>query len=106
MHVARLANAMAAVLGLCVHGRIPIAVIEDDRVRTGQIYTKPPTSSGENKAEDTWVGVEAIHELLSLVHTRGAIQAQIGQSVIGEELLLDKEETVRMDITDDEHGHD
>jgi len=37
--IACLANAMASVLGLCIHRWIPVGVVEDDRVSASQVDT-------------------------------------------------------------------
>lgn len=35
--ISGLSNPMTAILGLCVHGRVPITVVEDDRVCASQV---------------------------------------------------------------------
>ena len=64
VYVSCLSNAMAAVLGLSVHGGVPVWVIEDDSVCSSQIDPQPPTTSWEDEAEDTLVSIEAFHQHL------------------------------------------
>lgn len=44
MNVPGLADAVTPVLSLRVHGRIPITVIEDDRIGTGQVNAHSTTT--------------------------------------------------------------
>ena len=62
MDVSGLADAVAAVLGLCVHGGVPVAVIKHHRVSTRQVDPHATAARGQNEAEDAAVGVEALHE--------------------------------------------
>jgi hypothetical protein len=69
---------MTAILCLLVHGRIPVAVVEDHCVGTHQIHAKSTRTSGKDEEKDSWIRVEAFHEMLAFFHTRGAIQPKVG----------------------------
>ena len=60
--VSCLTDAMAAVLSLGVHGRVPVTVVEDHSVGAGQVHPDPPAASRQDEAEDATVCVEALHE--------------------------------------------
>ena len=62
MDVPGLADAVAAVLCLGVHGGVPVAVVEDDGVGPGQIHPHTSAAGRQNKAEDAPICVEALHE--------------------------------------------
>ena len=64
MDVSCLTDSMAAVLSLSVHGRVPVAVVEDDRVGSRQVHPDASATSRQDEAEDPTVGVEALHESL------------------------------------------
>lgn len=87
MDVSSLADTVATVLRLCVHGGVPVAVIEYDCVGPGQVHPDASAASRQNEAEDSAICVEALHEGLSLLHTSAAIQAEVDVSVVVEELL-------------------
>lgn len=62
MDITGLANAVAPVLGLSVHGGVPVAVVEDDGVGTRQVDTDAAAAGREDEAEDALVGVEPFHQ--------------------------------------------
>ena len=62
VHISGLANAMAPVLRLRVHGRVPVTVVEDDSVCSCQVHAKAATSGWQDEAEDPGVGIEAFHQ--------------------------------------------
>lgn len=64
MDISGLTNSMAAVLSLSIHGRIPVTVIENDRVGTRQIYTNATRACGQDETEDALVSIEAVHKSL------------------------------------------
>eukprot|EP00968_Pinguiococcus_pyrenoidosus_P006703 scaffold442_cov268-Pinguiococcus_pyrenoidosus.AAC.111 len=53
-----------------------IRIIEDHRVGAREVDPETAASRAENEAEDLLVAVEAIHELLSLLHASRAVQAE------------------------------
>ena len=59
---------MTAVLSLCIHRRIPVRVIEDDRVSAGQVDSNASGPSRENEAEYPLISVESFHQYLPLLH--------------------------------------
>jgi hypothetical protein len=85
MNLPRLSDAVTPVLGLRVHGRVPIAVVKNDRVCSGQIDPDPTTSRRQNKEEDTLVIVKTLHQNLALLHLRRSIQSEISVSVDAQE---------------------
>ncbi len=64
MDVSGLADSVAAVLCLSIHGGIPVTVVEYDCVGPGQVHAYTSTTSGQNEAENTTIRVEALHESL------------------------------------------
>lgn len=64
MYVSGLADSVAAVLCLSVHGGVPVAVVEDDCVGASQIHPYTSAASRQNEAENTPVCIEALHERL------------------------------------------
>ena len=68
VYVACLSNAVTAVLRLRIHRRVPVRVIEDDRVGARQVDTEAAGARRQNEAEDARVGVEPFHQQLTLLH--------------------------------------
>ena len=62
MHVSGLADAVAAVLGLGVHGGVPVAVVEHHGVGARQVDSHAAAARGQDEAEDAAVVVEALHQ--------------------------------------------
>jgi len=62
--VSGLADSVAAVLRLSVHGGVPVAVVEHHRVGARQVHPDAAAASRQNEAEDTAICVEALHERL------------------------------------------
>lgn len=60
--VSSLADTVATVLRLCIHGGIPVAVVEYDCVGPSQIHPDAAAASWQNEAEDSAICVEALHE--------------------------------------------
>ncbi len=87
MNVARLADPMAAILRLRVHRGIPVAVVEDDRVRARQVDAHAAGARAEDEAEVLGVVVEALHEQLAHLHLGGAVQPHVDVAVVVEEGL-------------------
>ena len=74
MHIAGLADTMTAVLALLVHCRVPVEVVEDDSVGTCEVDSEAARARGEDEAEDTVIGVEAVGEDLSLLDFGSAVK--------------------------------
>jgi len=66
---------MASVLRLSVHRRIPVRVVEDDRVSSSQVHTNASGPRRQNEAEDPFVSVESLHQHLALFHLDSIITA-------------------------------
>ena len=64
VHVSGLPYAVAAVLCLCIHGRVPVGVIEHDRVCPRQVHSQATTPCGEDEAENSLITVEPLHQHL------------------------------------------
>lgn len=60
--VSGLADSVAAVLGLGVHGGVPVAVVEHHRVGPRQVHPYASAASRQDEAEDPPVCVEALHQ--------------------------------------------
>ena len=87
VHVARLANAVRAVLRLRVHGGVPVAVVEDHRVGALQVDAQPAGARRQDEAEDARVAVEAVHHALALLDLGRAVEAQVRVALQRQELL-------------------
>lgn len=59
---------MTSVLRLCIHGVVPIGVVEDHRVRARQVHSDSTRSSRHDEAEDLRVGVETLHHRLKILY--------------------------------------
>ena len=68
MNISSLTYSMAAILCLCIHCRIPVRIIEYHSVSTCEIYTQSSTSSGQDKAEYSFIMIESIHQYLYRIH--------------------------------------
>lgn len=66
VNISCLANAMAAILRLSVHRWVPVAVVENDGIRSGQIYADPAGTSGQDEDEYPLVRVEPFHQGLAI----------------------------------------
>ena len=88
VNVAGLPNSMASVLSLCIHGGIPVAVVEYDSVRSCQVNAHTAASRREDETEYTRIIVEAIHELLTMLNLGRPIQSKVRKAVIRQKLLL------------------
>lgn len=89
MDVPSLPNAMASILSLSVHRRIPITIVEDDSVRPREVNTNPTRAGRQNEDEYTVIIVESLHENLTLVYLRSAIQPKINVTMVVEESFED-----------------
>ena len=69
--VSGLPDAVCAILGLRVHGRVPIRVVEDHCVGSGQVDPQAPAAGRQDEAKQLGVGVEPVHELLALLDACG-----------------------------------
>jgi len=61
----------------CVHGWIPVLVVENDGVGAGQVDAKPTTTSAQNKTKNLGVAVETVHEPLPTVDSGTAVQPKV-----------------------------
>ena len=61
VNISGLSDAVAAILSLCVHGWVPVAVVKDHRVGTRQVDSDASRAGGEDEAEDARVFIEAFH---------------------------------------------
>lgn len=64
MHISCLTNSVTSILSLSVHGRIPIAVIENHSIGTGKINAYATRSCRKYETEDSLVPVESLHQYL------------------------------------------
>lgn len=62
MDVSGLADSVAAVLRLGVHGGVPVAVVEHHCVGSRQVHAYTSAASWQNEAENTSICIEALHE--------------------------------------------
>jgi hypothetical protein len=64
VHGLSLPDTMATILGLFIHGWVPISVIEDNAVCTCQVNTYTSTARGGDETEDFFVQVKLIYKSL------------------------------------------
>ena len=64
MDLSGLANSVTAILGLSIHGRIPVAVIKNNSVCSCQVHAHTPTPSWKDEAEYAFVCIESFHQSL------------------------------------------
>ncbi len=64
MDVSCLTNPVTTVLCLCIHGWIPVRVVEDDSISPGQIHPQTTRARGENETEYTIITIEALQQHL------------------------------------------
>lgn len=62
MDIPSLTNSVTAILGLSIHGGIPVAVIKNNSVCSCQVHTHTPTSSWKDEAEYAFVRIEPFHQ--------------------------------------------
>ena len=62
--ISGLANSVTAILGLSIHGRIPVAVIKNNSVCPRQVHAHTPTPSWKDEAEYAFVCIESFHQSL------------------------------------------
>ena len=68
------ASVFAVVAGLAVallvHGRVPVLVVEDDRVGAREVDAETAGARRQDEAQDARVVVEAVHKVLTLLDVR------------------------------------
>ena len=77
---------MTPVLCLCIHGRIPITVVEDNSVSSSEIDTNTTTTCRQDEDEDARIGIETLHK-----HLRGTSQSEnsvINHSAVSGQMSL------------------
>jgi hypothetical protein len=74
-HRARLADPVGTVLSLQVELRVPIEVVDDDRVCAGQVDALPTRARGEEEGEDLVGGLVGLDQLLALGDGGRAVEA-------------------------------
>lgn len=73
-----LPDAVRAVLGLRVAVRVPVRVVDDDRVGAREVDAQAARARGKEESEDGGVLVELLDALLPLVHLDAAVDAPVG----------------------------
>ena len=87
---------MAPILGLLVHSRVPISVIEDNAVGACQVDADTATSGGGDEAEDLLVQVEPVYEALPHFHLDWTVESHVGVAVQVEETLEDVQDSCHL----------
>ena len=62
MDISGLSDAMTPILSLCIHGGVPVTVIEYDGIGPGQVDSDASTTGGQDEAEDTGILVKPLHQ--------------------------------------------
>ena len=88
-----LADTVRSILSLLVHRWVPICVVENDTVSSGQIDTDATTPGWWDEAKDLGVEIETINHLLPCFDTNWAIQTNIGVAMQVKESLKDIKHT-------------
>jgi hypothetical protein len=82
-----LTNSVTAILGLFVHCRVPVGVIENDSVGAGKVNPQPSASGARDKAEDAIVQVESIDHALPHLDLCRPIQSNVAVTMDIQKLL-------------------
>lgn len=77
VNIASLTNPVTPILGLCIHSRVPVRVIEDDSICTGQIDTNATATSRQYEDKYLWISIESVHQGLPHLHLGCAVQTQV-----------------------------
>ena len=77
VHLARLPDAVRAVLRLRVHRGVPVRVVEDDGVGARQVDAEPARARREDEREDLRVRVVPVHHALAALDARRAVEPQV-----------------------------
>ena len=64
MDISSLANSVTAILGLSIHGRIPVTIVKNDSICPCQVHAHTPTSSWKDEAEYAFICIESFHQCL------------------------------------------
>jgi hypothetical protein len=78
VHCLGLSDSMTSILGLLIHRRVPIRVIENHTVCTCEIETDTTATCGRDKAEDFLIEVELINLSLAHFDFNRTVKAHIG----------------------------
>ena len=78
---------MTPVLGLRVHGWVPVRVVKHDRVGSRQVDPQPTRPGGEDKGKDPLVLVELVHQPLPLLDPGRPVQAGVRVLVVVQKLF-------------------
>mmetsp|Transcript_33192 Transcript_33192/g.105872 ORF Transcript_33192/g.105872 Transcript_33192/m.105872 type:complete len:254 (+) Transcript_33192:346-1107(+) len=100
-HALGLADAVAAVLRLQVHVRVPVAVEDDARVCRHEVDAEPARAGREQKDVDRLVRVEVVHRLRPVLRRHAAVEAAALVAAQGAVLLQDVEHPRH--LREDEH---
>lgn len=102
MDVAGLADSVASVLSLSIHGGVPVTVVEHHSVGPGQIDPDAAAAGWQNEAEDASICIEALHECLVV-----ACRRQTEEMSITDRLQLSRSclEAEQVKITLSKHHH-
>lgn len=82
-----LPDSMTPILGLFVHGRIPIGIIENDAVSTCQINTNASASGRRYETEYLAIEVKSVDKLLPVLGLDRSIKSHINVAVEIQELF-------------------
>lgn len=80
--ISGLSDSMTPILSLRVHGRIPVGVVENDRIGAREIHADTTRPRTQNHTEDALVGVESFHDRLPLLDGRRAVQTKVLEPVV------------------------
>lgn len=81
VHGFSLPDTMAAILGLLVHGWVPVRVIKDHAICPSEINTDATTASRRDETEKLLIVVEFVDEALTHLYFNRAVQSHVGVPV-------------------------
>ena len=95
---------MCTVHRLEILHRVPVVLHEDDRVRAGEREAEPADMRREQEAVDARVRVERLHDRVSLVRVRRAVETHVRhrRHVLLEQVRLDDVQHL-LHLAEDQH---
>ncbi|KAF3907700.1 hypothetical protein AA313_de0207706 [Arthrobotrys entomopaga] len=89
VHIASLSDSVTSILTLLVHRGIPIQIVENDGIGTGQVETQPARTRRQDEHQNAVIIVEPFRQDLPLLDFCSTVQSKIPMAVNIEKLFED-----------------